>query len=290
MFLKMRIKKYMSDYLDKINQLKEKIKTVDNVLIGAGAGLSTSAGNIYSGERFYKHFSDFHEKYGIPDMYSGGFFDFPTIEEFWAWWSRQIYVNRYDRGINPVYLNLFELVKSKNYFVITTNADHFFQDTGFDKKRLFYTQGDYGLFQCSKACHNMTYDNKEIVYQMYKEQKDMKIPSNLVPYCPKCNAPMTINLRKDNLFIQDQGWTDAYNRYARFLNEVKTKEVLLLEFGIGGNTPSIIKYPFWDFTMQNNKATYACLNLHDCSCPKPLQDRAILMDYDIAQVLEDLKK
>ncbi len=289
MYSKTRIEKFMKDYLAKITQLKEKIQSVDTVLIGAGAGLSTSAGNVYSGERFYKHFTDFHQKYGISDMYSGGFYDFPTIEEFWAWWSRQIYVNRYDRELNPVYKNLLDLVESKDYFVITTNADHFFQDTGFDKKRLFYTQGDYGLFQCSKACHQQTYDNKDIVYQMYNEQKDMKIPSSLVPYCPKCNAPMTVNLRKDNLFVQDQGWTDAYNRYAKFLQKIQDKEVLLMEFGIGGNTPSIIKYPFWDFTMKNPHATYACLNLHDCHCPRPLEERSILIEHDIAEALRDLK-
>ncbi len=288
MFSKTTTEKSTKDYLDKINKLKQAIEENDTILVGAGAGLSAAAGHLYSGERFYSNFQDFHEKYGIPDMYSGGFYNFPTLEEFWAWWSRQIYVNRYNRDKKPVFQNLLKLVKNKDYFVLTTNADHLFQDNDFAKEKLFYTQGDYGLFQCSKACHYKTYDNKEIVYKMYNEQKDMKIPSELIPYCPKCNAPMDMNLRKDQSFIQDQGWDEAHKRYAEFLKNHLGKKILLLEFGVGSNTPGIIKYPFWDITMNNKNATYACVNIDFCRCPAPLQDRAILIEHDIAQVLEDL--
>ncbi len=268
--------------------LFEKLKNVDTVLVGAGAGLSASAGHLYHGERFEKNFADFKEKYKISDMYSGGFYNFPTIEEFWAWWSRQIYVNRYNRDKNPVFQHLFSLIKDKNYFVITTNADHLFQDNGFDKERLFYTQGDYGLFQCSKACHNKTYDNKEIVYAMYEQQENMKVPSELVPYCELCNAPMTVNLRKDNFFVQDDGWNNAYDRYAHFIKKHQKSNVLLLELGIGANTPSIIKYPFWDFTLNNPNAFYACINYDFATCPKEIINRSLLIKEDIANTLECL--
>ncbi len=288
MFSKTTTKISTQDYSDKIKLLKEKLDEVDTVLVGAGAGLSTSAGHLYSGERFEKNFPDFKAKYSITDMYSGGFYNFPTLEEFWAWWSRQIFLNRYNREKNLVFQNLLSLINKKNYFVITTNADHLFQDNDFDKNRLFYTQGDYGLFQCSKACHHQTYDNKEIIYEMYSQQKDMKIPSHLIPYCPKCNAPMTPNLRKDDTFIQDSGWDKAYKNYEYFLKQNMDSKILLLEFGIGGNTPVIIKYPFWDFTMKNKNATYACINIDFCTCPAPLKDRAILIQADIKQTLEDL--
>lgn len=209
MFLRTRTKKSTQNYSDNINELKEKIETVEAILVGAGAGLSTSAGLTYSGERFDKYFLDFKEKYGIMDMYSGGFYPYKTLEEYWAWWSRQILINRYEVTIGKPYKDLLELVRGKDYFVLTTNVDHQFQLAGFEKKRLFYTQGDYGLWQCSKACHNKTYDNEKIVRQMVSEQKNMKIPTELIPKCPVCGAPMTMNLRCDDRFVQDEGWYRA---------------------------------------------------------------------------------
>ena len=209
MFLKTKTKTYTPGFSDKAETLREKIDGADAVAIGAGAGLSTSAGLTYSGERFEKYFSDFKAKYGIADMYSGGFYPFETLEEYWAWWSRQIYINRYDVSPGKPYTDLLELVKDKDYFVLTTNVDHQFQLAGFDKKRLFYTQGDYGLWQCSKPCHSETYDNEETVRKMIAEQKEMKIPAELIPRCPKCGAPMTMNLRCDDTFVQDEGWYKA---------------------------------------------------------------------------------
>ncbi len=288
MFLKTTTETSTQDYLDKIQQLKNKLQEVDTVLIGAGAGFSAAAGHLYTGIRFESNFADFKEKYGITDMYSGGFYNFPTLEEFWAWWSRQIFLNRYNREKNSLFQNLLNIVKDKNYFVITTNVDHLFQDNDFDKNRLFYTQGDYGLLQCSKACHYVNYDNKDLIYEMYAQQKDMKIPSNLIPYCPKCGAPMTPNLRKDDTFVQDSGWDKAYRNYESFIRKNQKSKILLMEFGIGKNTPSIIKYPFWDFTMNNRSATYSCINMDFCTCPAPLKDRAILIQADIKQTLEDL--
>jgi NAD-dependent SIR2 family protein deacetylase len=273
---------------EKIALLAEKIEAADAVIIGAGAGLSTSAGLTYSGERFEKYFSDFKEKYGIEDMYSGGFYPFETPEEYWAWWSRQIYVNRYDVKAAKPYTDLLELVKDKDYFVLTTNVDHQFQLAGFDKKRLFYTQGDYGLWQCSKPCHNETYDNEETVRKMIAEQKDMKIPSELVPKCPKCGEPMTMNLRCDDTFVQDDGWDKAAERYSLFLRRHENLNTLFLELGTGFNTPGIIKFPFWKMTNQWANATYACINLNEAYAPNEIADKSICINSDIAAVLEKM--
>lgn len=236
------------NYHEKINLVKEKIKNADAVLIGAGAGLSTAAGFTYSGSRFEKYFSDFKEKYGFHDMYTGGFYDYKTPEENWAYWSRYIYINRYLDAPKNTYKNLLEIVKNKNYFIITTNVDHCFQKAGFDKNSLFYTQGDYGLFQCSEPCHDKTYDNENIIKQMYNQQSEMKIPSELVPKCPVCGKIMTMNLRADDKFVQDYGWYQAAKRYEKFLDEYIDSSIALIEIGVGYNTPGIIKYPFWRMT------------------------------------------
>lgn len=273
-----------------IKKLAKKIKTCDAIIIGAGSGLSTSAGLTYSGERFERYFSDFIEKYLLGDMYSAGFYPYETLEEYWAYWSRHIYYNRYVDAPKDTYQQLLKLVKDKDYFVLTTNVDHQFQKSGFDKKRLFYTQGDYGLWQCSKPCHQQTYDNEDIVKQMINQQKDMKIPTSLIPHCPKCGAPMIMNLRCDQTFVQDDGWYQAQSRYEDFLRKHKDLNVLYLELGVGGNTPVIIKYPFWNYTHQNKKATYASINLGEMICPKEIQKQSILIDGDIHQVICNLLK
>ncbi|MCD8011892.1 MAG: Sir2 silent information regulator family NAD-dependent deacetylase [Lachnospiraceae bacterium] len=274
---------------DPLLQLKNEIETADAIVIGAGAGLSTSAGMSYSGERFEKYFSDFHRKYGITDMYSGGFYPFDTLEEYCAWWSRHILVNRYEAGIGKPYTDLLELVKDKDYFVLTTNVDHQFQLAGFDKKRLFYTQGDYGLWQCSKPCHDRTYDNEEAVRQMVKEQKDMKIPPELVPRCPICGAPMNVNLRCDDTFVEDEGWHLAAERYNEFIRRHENLHILFLELGVGANTPVIIKYPFWRMTTKNPKAVYACINKGEAMCPREIKNQSICIDGDIGSVVKQIK-
>jgi NAD-dependent SIR2 family protein deacetylase len=276
------------DTLEKVKMLKKELATADAIIVGAGAGLSTSAGLTYSGERFNKHFADFREHYGIEDMYSGGFYPFSTPEEFWAWWSRQIYLNRYDLKPNEVYTALLEVLRDKDYFVLTTNVDHQFQLAGFDKKRLFYTQGDYGLFQCSNACHNKTYDNEEIIRRMYTEQRDMKIPSELLPKCPVCGAPMTTNLRCDDKFVQDDGWYKAAYSYDDFIKRHKNLHILYLELGVGMNTPGIIKYPFWQMTSQNPKAVYACVNLGEALCPREIAQQSICINGDISDVINSI--
>ena len=289
MFSKIKTMKFTENYLNNLKRLKEEFNTADAILIGAGAGLSASAGFDYIGERFEKYFSDFKEKYGITDMYSGGFYDFDTLEEYWAWWSRHILINRYDCEVGKPYKDLFSIVKDKNYFVLTTNVDHQFQRAGFDKKRLFYTQGDYGLFQCSNGCHNKTYDNEEIIRKMVAQQKDMKIPTELIPRCPKCNKPMTMNLRCDDLFVQDEGWYLACNRYQDFIRRNENSHILYLELGVGMNTPGIIKYPFWQMTAKNKNAVYCSVNSELSYVPTEIQNQSVVIRNDIARVLEGCK-
>ena len=275
------------NYSDNIQRLKHAIDEADAVVIGAGAGLSTSAGFTYSGERFEKYFSEFREKYGFEDMYAGGFYPYEKPEEKWAFWSRYIFINRYMDAPKPVYEQLLALVKDKDYFVITTNVDHCFQKAGFDKARLFYTQGDYGLFQCSVPCTPVTYDNENMVRDMMEQQSDMKIPSELVPTCPVCGEPLTMNLRSDDTFVEDEGWHRAAGRYHQFLRSHDGK-VLFLELGIGYNTPSIIKFPFWQMTAENPEATYACINFGEAMYPEEIQAQTIAIDGDIGEVIGDV--
>ena len=275
----------MTDCSAQTEKLRAALDEADALVIGAGAGLSTSAGFTYDGERFRKYFADFEAKYGFHDMYSGGFYPFATPEEHWAYWSRYILINRYTDAPKPVYENLLRLVRDKDYFVITTNVDHCFQKAGFDKKRLFYTQGDYGLFQCSEPCCRETWDNEAVIRQMVAEQKDMKIPSALVPRCPHCGKPLTMNLRADGSFVEDEGWHEAAGRYANFLRTREGQKILFLELGVGYNTPVIIKYPFWQMTAKNPRATYACINRGEAFCPAEIADRAVCIDGDIGDIL-----
>ena len=273
---------------EQLERLQTALQDCDAVVIGAGAGLSTSAGFIYTGERFEKYFSDFAQKYGIQDMYSGGFYPFASPEEHWAYWSRYIYINRYLDAPKPVYEDLLNLVRDKDYFVITTNVDHCFQKAGFDKKRLFYTQGDYGLFQCSEPCCQETFDNEGVIREMVRRQEDMKIPTELLPVCPHCGKPMTQNLRSDDKFVEDEGWHRAAERYENFLRTHAGQKILFLELGVGYNTPVIIKYPFWQMTAKNPNAIYACINQGQAVCPQEIQQRSICINADIAPIISSL--
>ena len=290
---------------EKITKLRECLRQADAVIIGAGAGLSTAAGFIYTGERFEKYFSDFSRKYGFRDMYSGGFYPYPTQEEFWAYWSRYIWVNRYMDAPKDTYENLFRAVKEKDYFVLTTNVDHCFQKAGFDKKRLFYTQGDYGLFQCSRPCCKKTWDNEEMIRGMVLSQgfvigtdnelilpegvtAAMTVPADLLPKCPNCGRPLTMNLRSDDRFVEDAGWQDAAVEYEVWLTGHQRGKVLFLEIGVGYNTPGIIKYNFWQQVYQNPDAAFACLNMEELRVPKEIEDRSILIGGDSDRVIRDL--
>lgn len=288
MFSRMSISKSTEPYSQQIERLNAALDTADAVVIGAGAGLSASAGFVYTGARFEQYFSDFAQKYGFRDMYSGGFYPYGSPEEYWAYWSRYITVNRYMDPPKPVYQNLLRLVKDKDYFVLTTNVDHCFQKAGFDKKRLFYTQGDYGLFQCSEPCRRETFDNEGIVKSMAEQQRDMRIPPSLIPRCPHCGRPLTMNLRADDKFVEDQGWHAAAGRYSDFLRRHKNATVLFWELGVGYNTPVIIKYPFWRMTAANEKATYACVNLGKSPCPKEIEPQSICLDRDIGAALNEM--
>ena len=291
-----------SSYEEQIAKLKDEIQSADTIVIGAGAGLSTSAGFTYDGERFNRYFCDFAKEYGIRDMYSGGFYPFPDAESRWAWWARHIYFNRYIDAPKPVYKELLNLVKDKDYFVITTNVDHQFQKAGFDKKRLFYTQGDYGLFQSVNPALRITYDNEDWVMEAMEAQgfvRDsdgvfqvpesgelkMTIPTELIPKCPDDGSDMTMNLRADDTFVEDDGWHRAAEAYTDFLRNHEDLHVLYLELGVGANTPMIIKYPFWRMTMANAKAVYACLNYGEAFAPGEISDRSICIDGDIGEIL-----
>jgi len=291
--------------LSEIEWLKEELEAAEAVVIGAGAGLSTSAGFVYTGERFEKYFHDFAEKYHFSDMYSGGFYPYNTLEEHWAYWSRYIYINRYMSAPKPVYNKLYALVEDKDYFVLTTNVDHCFQKAGFDRHRLFYTQGDYGLFQCSEPCHQATYENEDVIHKMVEAQgyvidKDgmlilpegivpkMSVPFELVPYCPKCGKPMSMNLRADDTFVEDEGWHRASGRYADFLRRHQNMRVLFLEAAVGFNTPTIVKYSFWRMTHEWKDARYACLNYGEAYAPDEIKKKSICINGDIGEILDKL--
>lgn len=305
MFSRIRTTPSTSASSGQIDRLRRALWEADAVLVGAGAGLSAAAGFTYSGERFQRYFGDFAAKYGIRDMYSGGFYPFPTPEEFWAYWSHYILLNRYQDPPKPVYQDLRRLLAGKDYFVLTTNVDHCFQKAGFDKKRLFYTQGDYGLFQCASPCRQETFGNEDAIRAMVlaqgfaldavgalipPEKPAMAVPARLLPRCPHCGRPLVPNLRCDETFAEDEGWHQAAERYESFLRGRSGQKLLFLELGVGYNTPSIIKYPFWRMTANNPKATYACLNLGQAAAPPAIKSQSILLDGDIGETLQALAR
>lgn len=288
MFFSRLTRQSTQNFSTQIDKLRAALATADAVVVGAGAGLSTAAGYTYSGPRFSRLFGDFAARYGFSDMYSGGFYPYDTLEEHWAFWSRYVMCNRYDPIPGRVYQQLLDLLRDRDYFVLTTNVDHCFQRAGFDKQRLFYTQGDYGLFQCSRPCCQETWDNEDVIRAMVDQQSDLRIPSKLVPRCPHCGAPATMNLRSDGTFVEDEGWHKAAARYSEFLRRHEGMRTLYLEIGVGGNTPGIIKYPFWQMTAANPRATYACVNLGEAYAPRELERQSILIDASADEVIAQL--
>ena len=288
MFFSRLTRQSTQNFSTQVDKLRAALAMADAVVVGAGAGLSTAAGYTYSGPRFSRLFGDFTARYGFSDMYSGGFYPYDTLEEHWAFWSRYVMCNRYDPIPGHVYQQLLDLLRDRDYFVLTTNVDHCFQRAGFDKQRLFYTQGDYGLFQCSRPCCQETWDNEDVIRAMVDQQSDLRIPSELVPHCPHCGAPATMNLRSDGTFVEDEGWHKAAARYSEFLRRHEGMRTLYLEIGVGGNTPGIIKYPFWQMTAANPRATYACVNLGEACAPRELERQSILIDASADEVVAQL--
>ena len=279
----------MNNISKKITKISKLIKEADYILIGAGSGLSTAAGIEYFGERFYKNFADFIKKYHFTDMYSSAFYDFKTQEEKWAYFAKHIYLNNVGMEATDTYKKLLKLVKNKEYFVLTTNVDDQFEKAGFDKKRIFATQGSYRYIQCSQACHNKLYDDSDLVKEMIaKTNEDLKIPTKLVPKCPICGEDMDVNLRKDAYFVQDEHWYEQDEKYGEFLDKAKDKKVVLLEFGVGFNTPGIIRFPFEKMTFENENWNLVRFNKDNPSVYLDIEDKTTEIFENINDVLKEL--
>lgn len=280
----------MEEYNSRIIQAKQAIKQADYIIIGAGAGLSTAAGLLYSGEKFKKDFKEFIEKYHFEDLYSASFYNFKTQEEKWAFFAKMIKLNRYNETPLKLYQELYEIVKNKEYFVLSTNVDGQFYNSGFDRKKVFEIQGDYSYLQCENACHNKLYNNRDLVEKWLQNTKDCEIPSNLIIKCPVCGGNMDMNLRKDENFVQDEHWYEMSQRYDEFLNKIQNKNVVLLEIGVGFNTPGIIRFPFEQMTANNVKTTLIRIN-KDYPLPMlEIRNRTISFDEDTNKIIEDLKE
>lgn len=280
----------MEEYNKRILEVKNLINKADYILIGAGAGLSTAAGLDYSGKRFEDNFGEFIEKYDFTDMYTAGFYDFNTEEEKWAFWAKHMYLNDIGIGATKLYKDVLNLVKDKKYFVITTNVDDQFYKAGFDKEKVFAMQGSLKYIQCSKACHNKLYDATDLVKEMINKTKDCKIPTELVPVCPVCGEKMEVNVRIDANFVQDENWYKQDKRYGEFLDKSQDKNLLLLEIGVGFNTPGIIRFPFEQMVYNNVNTHLVRINKDYAFASKEIEDKTILFNEDTNKIVEDLKE
>lgn len=275
-------------YDEQIGKAAEIIDKAEYILVGAGAGLSAAAGLTYSGKRFTDNFKEFIEKYGMKDMYSAGFYPFPSEEARWGYWSKHVYVNRIEPEALPLYKKLYELVKNKRYFVLTTNTDHQFYKAGFGTDNIFATQGDYGLIQCQKGCHQKTYDDIDMIKQMDQARRDCLVPSYMVPKCPVCGGPMAMNLRCDRYFVEDEAWHNAERRFGDFIEECHNGEVALLELGAGFNTPTIVRFPFERMVRENKNMRLIRLNLNEAIVPESFGERAIGINRDMNESITDI--
>ena len=280
----------MFNYESRIENARKVINEADYILIGAGAGLSTAAGLEYSGDKFKNNFGDYIDKYHFTDLYTATFYDFRSQEEKWAFWARLINLNRYNKEPLKLYSEIFDLVKHKEHFVLTTNVDAQFEIAGFNKDNIFATQGDYGMLQCSKACHNKLYSNKELVEKWLKDTNDCKISSDEVMYCPVCNEEMDVNLRKDSYFVEDDYWYKQNDKYSEFLNKIKGKKVALIEIGVGFNTPGIIRFPFEQLVKENEYYTLIRINKEHSESWNDLGNNLIAFNEDTNKIIEDLKQ
>ena len=280
----------MEEYNLRILQAKQAIKQADYIIIGAGAGLSTAAGLLYSGGKFEKDFKEFIEKYHFDNLYSASFYEFKTQEEKWAFFAKMIKLNRYNEKPLKLYQELYEIVKNKEYFVLSTNVDGQFYNSGFDKDKVFEVQGDYEYLQCKNACHNKLYNNRDLVEKWLQNTKDCEISSNLIMKCPVCGGNMDMNLRKDANFVQDENWYIQSEKYEDFLSRSKGKNVVLLEIGVGFNTPGIIRFPFEQMTANNVKTTLIRLNKDYPNPMLEIENKPISFDEDTNKIIEDLKE
>lgn len=281
-------------YEEQLEKAAQMIKAADYVLMGAGAGLSTAAGAVYGGKWFQENFKEFQEKYGngpyMQDMYSAGFYPYPDEESFWGYWSKQAKLAGIELDVTPLYKELLKLIKDKQTFCLSTNADGQFEKAGYPKEQIFCTQGDYFHIQCAKGCHKKTYNAVKLFHQMDQARKDCKIPTYMVPKCPQCGGPMNMNLRCDQYFVEDESWHEAEKRFGDFLTKAlkSKKNLLLLELGVGFNTPTIIRFPFEKLTKENKQVTLLRLNLTEAIIPKSLENKAIGINKDIKQTIIDL--
>lgn len=278
----------MKTFEERIEEFKNALESAEAVVIGAGAGFSDAAGIKYVGKRFTDNFQDFIKKYNMEDLYTSSFYPFKTQEERWAYWAKHVSLNRFETPATNLYTDLFDLVRDKNYFIITTNVEHQFWKANFPNEKIFATQGDYGYIQCAKGCHNKLYDNDSLVANMISATKDCKIPSSLVPKCPVCGGEMDINIRKDRYFVQDEDWDIAYNNYEKFIENNENKKIVFIELGVGYNTPGIIRYPFEQMTNKNDKAVLIRLNKDYPQGPIENKSKTISFTEDMMEVIERL--
>lgn len=268
-----------------IEKAKHLIQEADKIVIGAGAGLSAAAGLTYSGTRFQVLFKDYIARYGMPDMYSAGFYPFATPEEKWGYWAKHVYHNRYQPDGLALYQDLYQVIKDKDYFVITTNVDSQFVKSGFNPERLFEVQGNYGEWQCSVPCSQTLYDNEDAVLDMVRQTKDLKIPTDLVPHCPRCGAPMAMHLRIDNTFVEDDHWHASQEAYMNFLESIGQQKLVFLELGVGYNTPTIIRYPFERMTAVLPQTYLIRLNRDDTLGMVENADKTLTLTQDMKEVV-----
>ena len=276
--------------MEDIEKIKNILSKADYVLIGAGAGLSTAAGNTYSGERFEKNFKSFIDKYNFTDLYTSGFYNFKTEEEKWAYWFKHIYIANIGLPVLPLYKKLYDYLENskKDYFIITTNVDDCFYKAGFSPNKIFRPQGSYKILQCQKACHPGLYDYTDKIEKALKyiDEKNCILPTEYVPKCPKCGGKMFCNIRCDDYFVEGDEFKKGQKNYVEFLEKIKGKKVALLELGVGYNTPVIIRFPFEKMTSKNKDFHLIRLNMNELDCMFDLGDRVTLIPGDMKEALE----
>lgn len=274
-------------YKKEIAILLEKIEQSDAICIGAAAGMSTASGQRHhyeSDSNFKKYFSEFEKKYGFQGTFNGFYYPYKTAEERGAFMITALKL-QFDLPVGETYENLYELVKNKNYFVVTTNQDMQFHHL-FPDEKVGTIQGDNAYFQCRRPCHDGLYSSREIVERLYEKIKDCKIPSELIPRCPKCGGELEPWVR-GYTFLEGKKYKEQYKKWEDFLHNNLHKKILFLELGVGRMTPMFIREPFWNFTDQLPQAYYVAVNPKDACMPEELEGKGTIIYEDIAAVLRD---